>query len=1448
MLIALVSCQTGQAPDHVFTAPQTYTPPAIFKAGKPVVHHLSDKPSPEIVDLSQKPKPSDIQTDFFITMKNFNTEDGLALSSIRSSFKDKSGNLWFGTFGNGVSKYDGMAFTNYSMAHGLVHNYIKTITQDRKGNIWFGSYGGASRYNGVYFENFTTEQGLPDNHVYKIIEDKNGHIWFATMEGVSRYIENENDDRKGEFINYDERQGLFGNYASDIMEDRDGDLWVAGKKGVFKFDPSAEASGKKPFAAMGKIPDMGDQLVHCIAEDSYGTLWFGTNEGVVRYTSAGADQYESSFVHYTVKDGLISNKITSMLEDQAGNLWLGSDEGVSEFIREDSLFMNYTTRHGLTDNFIACMVEDDSGSIWLGTKGNGLIRLDGRSTIEYSSRQGLPGETVYAVALDQNNHIWIGAENGGITKFIPRNQNMGSLVNYSTAQGLKSGDAMNMMFDREGNLWYGSDHGLSRFSNQSVITTWDTLQGLSSNRVISLMEDSEGNIWFGTFESGVSRFNGKTISSYTTEQGLLHNTVWNIHEDENGVLWFATRGGLSRFDGENFVNFTTQQGLPDNKLSVVKQDRYGNLLIGTWGGGISVIRKKWMEMPDKSNFSFMQQNIFENYNSNHGLPNDVIYGILEDDEGNIIIGTSYGFTMLKGGLSAEKGQIALDGVENYNQQTGYPIKDVSNNYTMVLDQKGFLWAGTGQKLVRFDYNQVRRNAKPPEVMIQRVSVNYEPVSWHTLHRAKASERDINDLPHRVPAYVHNELHLFGKQLDKNERDTFIRKFRNIRFDDVSPFSAIPQNLVLPYMHNSISFDFLGVETTRPFLVQYQFMLEGNENTWSPPGTKTSVEYSNLGQGSYTFKLRAKGPSGIWSEPISFGFRVLPPWWFTWWSISLYTLIVLVVILGIRRYEMNRLNLRNELELEKVTTDSLRNLDQLKTYFFANISHEFRTPLTLILGQVQSVMSSGIEIREKSKLQVANRNAKRLLKLTNELLDLSKLESGNMEINTQSQNVVPFLRSLFFSFESLAESKKIDIAFESESDRIFVSGDPDKMEKIFNNLLSNAFKFTPENGKVTVSVSVVKDQWVTICVRDDGIGIPRDRVGHVFDRFYQVDGSHTRENEGTGIGLALTRELVELHKGTITVVSTENVGSEFIVSLPLDVEGYKKGEVMKGDSQVKDSLNDLKDPSSVTNGEKYNSQTLVPEKNENEELVLIVEDNDDVRAYIKDSLIENFRVLEASNGEEGVKKAQKQIPDLIISDVMMPKMDGYQFCKAIRMSEKTSHIPLIMLTAKAGLDDRINGLETGVDTYLTKPFSARELNANVKNLIQQRAQLRKRFSKSTMITPSEVHASSTDQLFLNKILKIIEKHFEDEQFSVETLAGQVNMSVSQLNRKLNALVGQPPGQLIRSFRLQRAAEMLSRHAGSVSEICYQVGFSDNAYFSRAFKKQFKCSPSEYSEAN
>ncbi|MGK7369402.1 MAG: hybrid sensor histidine kinase/response regulator transcription factor, partial [Candidatus Halalkalibacterium sp. M3_1C_030] len=488
----------------------------------------------------------------------------------------------------------------------------------------------------------------------------------------------------------------------------------------------------------------------------------------------------------------------------------------------------------------------------------------------------------------------------------------------------------------------------------------------------------------------------------------------------------------------------------------------------------------------------------------------------------------------------------------------------------------------------------------------------------------------------------------------------------------------------------------------------------------------------------------------------------------------------------------------------------------------------------ILGQTETMLHSEENRRIKERLFSVNTNAERLLGLINQLLDLSKLEAGEMDLKTKQQNLVSFLKNLLFSFESLAESNQIQLNFYSSRSIITMVFDAQKMEQVFLNLFSNALKFTGKGGRIDVSVDIPVSQLIEIRLKDTGIGIPEEQLPHVFDRFYQADQSVTRKHEGTGIGLSLVQELVELHEGSIRVVSEVGVGTEFVIQFPYvdaDVQTKEEKELRAQVSSVaKDNKPPLPDFESIMS--------------DHDEIVLIVEDNAEVRSFIREQLDDEYKIIEAANGVEGIKISQDSIPDLIITDLMMPEMDGYQFSKKIRSNEKTSHIPVIMLTARAGLDSKIEGLEVGIDAYLTKPYHIRELKTRVKTLIEQRKNLRKQFSTATYFKPSAIADSKVDQAFLKKAIDVIDNHLQDEEYRVEHLAHSLNMSVSQLNRKLNALVEQPAGTFIRSIRLQRSTELLNQTDKTIAEICFEVGFNDQAYFSRAFKKQYGKSPSAF----
>ena len=1350
-----------------------------------------------------------------IRFKHLTINDGLSQNAVFAILQDSKGFMWFGTK-DGLNRYDGYSFTVYQHnsfdSTSISDNYISSLFEDSRGTIWVGTLSGGlncfqretETFKRISYKSSASEN--PGNsEILSITEDSVGNIWAGTRgDGLLRLsIKNGKINNKQFVQQKGIEKSLSSNIVSALYFDSGGTLWIGTEEGLNKFVSDEEnfvhysIHTKNPNAPESPL----DRSINSIHESRNGDLWLGTLSGIVKF-ERGSGNYKL-FPHQFEIFRYGWGNIKNIIEDFSGNLWLSAPGELMMFDTESKSYTYFKNDplnpQSVSYNSISTGCIDKTGILWFGTSGMGISFYDPKasrfSTLirkeESSSR--ISGFSVRSVLEGENDFVWIS------TDVLYRwNRKTGELKSYETSSNnlnaFGNTGAWSMIKSSDGKIWTATTEGLYRYdpSTENVRQykfNPDNPSGLPHKEVYTVFEDNAASIWILTenFFSKLVDIEKGLFQHFRYYSGPVYNEQVRpvIYQDRNGIFWLGTKDGLIRFNLQNqsFKNYRNDPGkhstINNNLIKSICGDPFKPdkiLWIGTAGGGLNRFN--------------IDEEIFTHFTEKEGLPNNVVYGILPDDNGNLWLSTNKGLSKFSPNNAGnpDKGTF-----RNYDVRDGLQSNEF-NTGAYFKSKKGEMFFGGINGLNYFYPDKINDNPVRPDLVFTRIKIRDRYIS----------PRDSNSI------------------LQKTITET--------------------NEIILPYDVDVITFEFAALDYSAPEKNQYAYKLENFNDSWIYSGSVRTATYTNLSAGEYIFRVKGSNNDGIWNEKgIALKVIITPPWWNTWWSYILYGFLFLSCLYWIRHYELNRIKLKNQLKLEKVESVTLRNLDQLKSRFFANISHEFRTPLTLILGQIESVISSEISIKEKGKLQVANRNARRLLTLINQLLDLSKIESGSMKLKAEEHNIVSFLKSLFYSFESLAEAQNISLRFETELENIPVVFDPDKMEKVFYNLISNAFKFTLANGEIKVSTKILESSIVEIRVKDNGIGIPEDRLSHIFDRFYQVDNSSTREHEGTGIGLALAKELIELHKGEIAAHSKEGEGAEFVIKLPLG--DLKKEMEQIGETANKFSLENINNDSEITE-RNHEPGISYPVSGDKKEIILIVEDNTDVRAYIREQLETDYNVIEACNGEEGIANAQNEIPDLIITDVMMPKMDGYKFSSKIRCNEKTSHIPIIMLTAKAGLDDKIEGLEKGIDAYLTKPFSSRELRVRVKNLIQQRKQLRKRFSTSTIIKPSEVTAVSVDKDFLEKTLKIIEKHFKDENFNVEKLAEEVFMSVSQLNRKLNALVDQPPGQLIRSLRLQRAADLLNQNAGSVAEICYKVGFNDQAYFSRAFKKQFGCSPSDF----
>ncbi len=652
----------------------------------------------------------------------------------------------------------------------------------------------------------------------------------------------------------------------------------------------------------------------------------------------------------------------------------------------------------------------------------------------------------------------------------------------------------------------------------------------------------------------------------------------------------------------------------------------------------------------------------------------------------------------------------------------------------------------------------------------------------------------------------------------------------------------PEAPALAYRDNALRFECAAPSYATPEANQFQYFLQGFDRGWSRWSTEAKRDYTNLPEGRYVFRVRARNVYGQESREAIYAFTILPPWYRSWWAFGLYILLTGAILYSIRRYELNRLRLKDQLKMKRFEAEKLKELDQMRSDFFANISHEFRTPLTLILGQIENLWEEIGDPRQTKKLAIAARHARRLKELINQLLDVAKLEAGKMPYRAQMTNIVPFLRKWFASFESLARQKRLGMRFYAERENIEVYFEAEKLEKIFINLVSNAIKFTPTGGEVSASVRVPetdgKADWVEIEVRDSGIGIPEDRLPHIFDRFYQVESGSTRDYEGTGIGLALVKELVELHSGEIAVTSKVGMGTVFRVRLPLGSGHLMESQILPP-APLEEPFPRRRSRSSAAS----EATTKRRPKSTGAPIILIIEDNPDMRQYIRETLEASYTIVESVDGADGLEKAKERVPDLIISDVMMPKIDGYELARRLRAHELTSHIPIVMLTAKAAEEEKLEGLETGVDAYLTKPFSTRELQVRVRKLIEMRQKLLQQRKPPLRVISSEVAVTPVDGRFLERLQEVVEAHMEEETFQVKELCRKIGIGERQLYRKLQALLGCTPAAYIRQIRLDRARQLLEKGAGTVSEITFMVGYGNTSAFARAFREAFGKAPSQ-----
>jgi signal transduction histidine kinase/ligand-binding sensor domain-containing protein/DNA-binding response OmpR family regulator len=1402
-----------------------------------------------------------------LKFEHLTISEGSINAGVTLIFQDSKGFLWIGN-GIGLNRYDGYSVAFYD------HLPIRTnaaLLEDSKGFIWVTVDGGTLYRYDRHKDSF---KAYPfSKKVRRIYEDRTGDIWISTEgDGLGRYTYSTNSVKMYKH-NSTDSNSIRDDIVNTVFEDKEGNLWIGTDQGVNKFDRENELF---EYWKLDLSP-----YIFSIIEDDKNSLWIGSSEGLYKLNKT-----DKSIDHFRNTTSWQYNFIYDLFEDSKNELWIRSEVGISKFDKSTEKFINYEDYlKGLPKYATMAktpIFEDRTGTLWTldGSRLAKFIREQERfELIQHNPDDinSLSSDVVLSIYEDRSGILWIGTT-AGLDRL---NRNRKPFYKMWSGPDdnipFSKGGIGSILEDAEGLIWLETRAGLYRIDNKNNKKTFYSFkdyEGSGPYIALDIEEDPPGTLWLTTWGDGLVKFNIATgkfnfiRNDYSNPKSLSHNQLNSIVIDKTGTMWVSTMHGvLEKFDRINntFTHFVYDSipwpGLASFNIGALYLDKFSNIWICTRGLAVFNI--------DTHSFKFYHSDSTRN----GSLSSDLVYSLLEDSEGTLWLGTSSGLNKydrktdtfscisVKDGLASNyiRGILEDDGATNKNRSLWLltlngiskytPSTGVIKNYgasdgvnitaglsgkSYLKTSKGDFYFGGANGFVRFNPNDIKDNPFIPPIVI-----------------------------------------------------TGFKKFN----EDAKLDSAITEKklIELSYDENNISFEFAALNYSSPQKNQYAYKLEGLDKDWVYSGTRRFASYPNLDPGEYVFRVKGSNNDGVWNEEGTYiSIIIYPPWWKTWWAYSSYALLFIFALYGIRRYELNRLHFKNQVKLDEVVLKEKEETDKMKSRFFANISHEFRTPLTLILGPAEKI-SSDTSDNIKKDANIIKRNSRRLLQLINQLLDLSKLESGRLKLEASKGNIVSFVKGVALSFESLSESKDITLKLLPEKEFIEMYFDKEKMMQILTNILSNAFKFTPEEGKITVSIAAshpelvsgystiveIPDQVrndklkqsVVIKIRDTGIGITQEEIPKLFDRFYQVDSSHTREYEGTGIGLALTKELVELHHGSIKVESEKGSYTEFTLEFPLGREHLKDDEIIEEKTNVilnpdevgmknlsEDVFNRVNKSDSSLSVNNRTPQNDI-ETNEEKTIILVVEDNYDMRQYIRESLDSNYLIEEAVNGEQGVRKAEKIIPDLIISDMMMPKMDGNELVRILKNDEKTSHIPIILLTAKAGQENKLEGLETGADDYLTKPFDIKELQVRIKNLISIRKKLQEKFSKIGNRT-SEIKEnlprfdevktgklSSIDEKFMLRVGEVIEKHISEEEFDIEEFCKEAAMSRTQLHRKLKALTGKSASLYVRSVKLAKAKKMIEDQTGNISEIAYSLGFSSPAYFTRCFKEEFGYPPSE-----
>ena len=1318
-------------------------------------------------------------------------------------------------------------FKHLEVSDGLSNNSVNTICKDRDGFMWFGTTTGLNRYDGYTFKIYQHAENdpgsLPDNYITDIVEMPDGRFWVNTGRGYVLFDKEQDcfiTDVTGFMKNLES-----GGVPEQVFVDREGNtcLSVAGE-GCYRY----KEGGKRLFfsSVEHSLPEHG---VTQIAECSDGLLLiYNTGLLVCLDRATLAIKWKSDEIKKYIPAGKTIE--FSLFVDRDNCIWAYSLMGIWAYDCGTKSWRTDLTAiwSSRPDVIIHAVAQDIEGRIWVGKDYDGIDVLEketGKVTslvAHDDNGRSLPHNTIYDLYADRDGIMWVGTYKKGVSYYSE------SIFKFNMYEW---GDITCIEQADENRLWLGTnDHGILLWNRSTgkAEPFWRDAEGQLPNPVVSMLKSKDGKLWVGTFNGGLYCMDGSRVRSYKEGVGntLASNNVWALVEDDKGRIWIASLGGglqcLEPVSGTFETYTSSNSALLENNVTSLCWVDNNTLFFGTANQGVGMMDMRTREIKK-----------IQGQSGNVKLSNDAVNHVYKDSRGLVWIATREGLNVYD-----TRRHVFLDLSS---------VADAKGNFIAAIteDQERNMWVSTSRKVIRVT---VASDGKGSYLFDSR-AYNSED----GLQNCDFNQRSIKTLHNGIIAIGG----LYGVNVFAPDHIRYNKMLPNVMFTGLSLFDEAVkvgqsyggrvliekelndvENVEFDYKQNIFSVSFASDNYNLPEKTQYMYKLEGFNNDWlTLPLGVHNVTFTNLAPGKYVLRVKAINSDGyVGIKEATLGIVVNPPFWMSWWAYLLYA-VGLVIVLFLARYRMLKRE-REKFHLQQIENEVAKNeeINNMKFGFFTNVSHELRTPLTLIISPLEGMLKETTDELQSTRLQLMYRNAQRLLHLVNQLLDFRKGEMSTHQLSLSEGDIISYVHSVCNSFLLMADKKHIQFSFFSGIDTFSMAFDADKVGKIVMNLLSNAFKFTPEGGRVTVMIEHVAGtpDILEIKIADTGIGISDVDKEHIFERFYQAGHKGVEETTGNGIGLSLVRDFVTLHEGEVKVFDNIGMGSVFVIQFPVkhvetQVQLPEETGMPAGDEEDKEMKEEAREEM----------------ERKNFPLLLIVDDNEDFRIFMRYSLELQYRVKLAVNGKEAWEMMQEELPDLVISDVMMPQMDGNELCRLIKQDKRTAHIPVILLTARQNTEAKLEGLQTGADDYVTKPFNMTILVLRIRKLIEL-----SRYHRVTqgMIdpAPSEIVITSLDEKLIEKAIKYVEDNMSRTELSVEELSRELGMSRVHLYKKLLQITGKTPIEFIRVIRLKRAAQLLRESQLHVSEVAFEVGFNNPKYFSRYFKDEFGVLPSVYQE--